>query len=169
MPRDRDELALRAWAALKGATWAIMAGIGDQRPPGGASIGHMGFLHALSEEGGAVTPGQLARRIGLTPATVTGAVNGMEELGLITRDRDPDDRRGVRVALTDAGRAAQREWGQRVKAHVRNRLTALSDRELGEIAKILTKVAPPIHGPPRDLLTSLRHRGNVKSAPTRRR
>lgn len=46
---------------------------------------------------GPFTPSALARRAGLHPATVTGILDRLERGGWITRSRDPDDRRAVRV------------------------------------------------------------------------
>jgi DNA-binding MarR family transcriptional regulator len=44
---------------------------------------------------GPITPGALARRSGLHPATVTGIIDRLEKNGWIARDQDPSDRRGT--------------------------------------------------------------------------
>jgi len=46
---------------------------------------------------GPLSPSALARRAGLHPATVTGILDRLEEGGWVTRERDPGDRRAVRV------------------------------------------------------------------------
>ena len=46
---------------------------------------------------GPLSPGALARRAGLHPATMTGVLDRLERGGWITRDRDHDDRRAVVV------------------------------------------------------------------------
>ncbi len=46
----------------------------------------------------------LAESLDVSQASVTGIVDRMEQRGLIERRRDDEDRRVVRVALTDAGR-----------------------------------------------------------------
>ena len=165
----RDELVHVAWAALKGATWGVMAGIADRTPPAGASIGHMGFLHALAGFGGRAAPGQLARKLDVTPATATQAISALESKGLITREREPGDLRAVRVVLTTKGRAVQKQWGEAILGHIREKLAKLSDSDLATVAEILARVAPPIHGPPRGLISTLRHDGPTKSkrAPSR--
>lgn len=50
------------------------------------------------------SPGQLARFLHVTPATVTRVVQRMEEAGFLQREADPDDSRRVRLHLTARGR-----------------------------------------------------------------
>jgi MarR family transcriptional regulator for hemolysin len=49
---------------------------------------------------------RLAEAVGVTEATLTHHLNAMETAGLVTRQRDPDNRRIHLVELTDAGEAA---------------------------------------------------------------
>jgi DNA-binding MarR family transcriptional regulator len=46
---------------------------------------------------GPLTPRQLAEHTGLTSGTVTGVIDRLESLGLVTRKPDPQDRRKVVV------------------------------------------------------------------------
>jgi len=58
----------------------------------------------LIDRHGPLSPGALARRAGLHPATVTGILDRLQRGGWIVRERDPDatDRRSVAVrALRD--------------------------------------------------------------------
>lgn len=48
---------------------------------------------------GPLSPGALARRTGLHPATLTGILDRLERGGWVARDRDPADRRGVLVRV----------------------------------------------------------------------
>ncbi|KJY38461.1 MULTISPECIES: MarR family transcriptional regulator [unclassified Streptomyces] len=49
-------------------------------------------------------PGELAKRLGLTPAAMTHRVDRMVAEGLVTRDRDEANRVRVIIELTDLGR-----------------------------------------------------------------
>jgi len=53
-----------------------------------------------------LSPGQLATQTMVTSGTMTTRVDRLLERGLVNRSPDPNDRRGVRVQLTDAGRLA---------------------------------------------------------------
>src|SRR5262245_40104996 len=46
---------------------------------------------------GPLSPGTLARRAGLHPATMTGVIDRLERAGWVARERDPSDRRSVLV------------------------------------------------------------------------
>lgn len=58
----------------------------------------------LVQKHGPLTPGELARRAGLHPATLTGVLDRLQKAGWVSRERDPlaADRRAVAVrALKD--------------------------------------------------------------------
>jgi DNA-binding MarR family transcriptional regulator len=48
---------------------------------------------------GPLSPGELAQRAGLHPATMTGVLDRLERGGWIARERDPADRRAVSIRL----------------------------------------------------------------------
>ena len=50
-----------------------------------------------------MSPGELADDLELSTGEMTSRVDRLEKLGLVRRAPDPDDRRGVRVELTDEG------------------------------------------------------------------
>jgi DNA-binding MarR family transcriptional regulator len=66
-------------------------------------------------EPGRATPADLARRVMLAPATVTGIVDTLEKGGYVTRERDTGDRRIVWVVITDAGRERVAEIGRQTR------------------------------------------------------
>jgi DNA-binding MarR family transcriptional regulator len=64
-------------------------------------------LSALRRQGPPyqLTPGALLRATLVTSGTMTNRVDRLAAAGLVRREPDPQDRRGVLVTLTDAGRA----------------------------------------------------------------
>jgi DNA-binding MarR family transcriptional regulator len=71
-------------------------------PTGPLSLVHLQVLTVL-ETDGSVPMGTLADSLDVSQASATGIVDRMEQRGLIERRRDDDDRRVIRVALTEAG------------------------------------------------------------------
>ncbi|BCR04277.1 hypothetical protein DESUT3_13460 [Desulfuromonas versatilis] len=64
----------------------------------------LGCLLALAEEG-PLTTTQLARKVYLSPSTIVGIVDRLESKALVTRQRGSQDRRQVRIGVTEAGEA----------------------------------------------------------------
>ena len=63
-----------------------------------AALRRAGAPHRLS-------PGQLLRETHVTSGTMTNRVDRLVARGAVTRESDPNDGRGVQVALTDQGLA----------------------------------------------------------------
>jgi DNA-binding MarR family transcriptional regulator len=57
----------------------------------------------LRKDGRRSSPGALARDLEVSSGAMTSRLDRLEEMGLIRRDRDPDDRRGVTVEITPKG------------------------------------------------------------------
>jgi len=49
------------------------------------------------------TPSRVTQSLMLSPATLTSRLDRLENIGLVERRADPDDRRSLLVALTEAG------------------------------------------------------------------
>ncbi|HSI24545.1 MAG TPA: MarR family transcriptional regulator [Methylotenera sp.] len=59
----------------------------------------------MREESTTSTPSILADKLGVTRATMTGLLDGLEQSGLVTRVFVKEDRRSVKIRLTGAGQA----------------------------------------------------------------
>lgn len=75
----------------------------ERLEPYGLTPFHYVVLCCLWEEDGLSTSG-IADKLKQLGATLTGVVDRMEERNLVYRERDPDDRRIVRIWLTDQGK-----------------------------------------------------------------
>ncbi|MCA0939279.1 MarR family transcriptional regulator [Salipiger pacificus] len=64
-------------------------------------------MSALWSAGEAPTVGMLSRQVQLESSTLTPLLKRLEAMGLLTRRRDAEDERQVRIALTDAGQSMQ--------------------------------------------------------------
>ena len=92
---------------------------------------------------GVMTPRQLAEADHVQPPSMTRILNALVAAGLVERTGDPDDRRQVLVAITEAGRAEVRETRRRRDAWLAQRLAVLTPQEratLADAADILRRV-----------------------------
>ncbi|MFB4319371.1 MarR family winged helix-turn-helix transcriptional regulator [Actinomadura sp. 21ATH] len=64
-------------------------------------------------------PGELARQMMITPASVTSVIGTLERNGHVERRRDPTDRRAVLVHITGSGRRLAVEGGQELSRDLR--------------------------------------------------
>ncbi len=83
--------------------------------------------------------GQLARDTNSLPSTMTAAADQMERLGLVSRKRDPNDRRAWLLVLTDEGQQLRTEY-IRLSRQLLQDLLHLDNNELEALARIGTKL-----------------------------
>ena len=83
-------------------------------------------LLAHLDERRPVTPGELARHLGIGKSTLSAAVKRLRALGYIAVAEDPRDRRSFLLRLGSRGAAAMRESSVLEPARVRRLLAALS-------------------------------------------
>lgn len=106
----------------------------------GLTLGTWYFLRALWEEDG-LSQRELSQRIGTMEPTTVSALNAMERLGLVRRERDPHDKRRRRVYLTDHGRSLKDEALGLLGALDRQALRGFSSAEVGQLHALLESVS----------------------------
>jgi MarR family transcriptional regulator for hemolysin len=115
------------------------------------------FDEALSEAGGSLpvwlvllnvkarrtlaNQRELARAVGIREATLTHHLNAMEADGLLTRRRDPENRRVHVVELTDAGEAAFARLREAAVTFDRRLRRGISAEELDGLERLLDRLA----------------------------
>jgi MarR family transcriptional regulator for hemolysin len=90
---------------------------------------------------------ELAEAVGIREATLTHHLNAMDGQGLITRRRDPANRRVHLVELTDAGEAAFLQLRGAATAFDQRLRAGLSKAEIAQLALLLDRLAANT-GPP---------------------
>ena len=88
-------------------------------------------------EQGATSPGELARLWRVTPAVITGVVDRLEARGLVRREPDPEDRRRLRLVLTESGRRASEEVEAALTGELAAQLASAAAAELAELGRAL--------------------------------
>lgn len=81
--------------------------------------------------------GELARWLQVAARSATDVVDSLEERELVERTPDPDDRRAVRVSLTERGRTVSREIRAARKAQTETLLDALNEQERAHLRQTL--------------------------------
>jgi DNA-binding MarR family transcriptional regulator len=96
----------------------------------GVRAGQQFLLYELWAEDG-LTPGELARRLGLAVPTVTRTATRMEAAGILRREPHPTDARLVQLRLTDRGHELKELMTAEVEALTEKALATLdkADRE----------------------------------------
>ena len=89
---------------------------------------------------------ELAEAVGVREATLTHHLNAMDSQGLVTRARDPANRRIHVVQLTPAGEAAFIRMAEAATAFDRRLRDGLSDTELDGLATVLGRLAANVAG-----------------------
>ncbi|WP_035865345.1 MarR family winged helix-turn-helix transcriptional regulator [Kitasatospora cheerisanensis] len=90
-----------------------------------------------------LSPGQLLTQTLVTSGTMTNRIDRLTTKGLVVRLPDPDDRRGVLVRLTDAGRDKADQALAGLLAHEREILAQLAPAQRTELATLLRQLVIP--------------------------
>jgi len=113
------------------------------------------FDDALAEAGGSVpvwlvlislksqqlrNQRELAEAVGIREATLTHHLNAMDEQGLITRRRDPANRRVHLVELTEAGEAAFQRLRGAAAAFDQRLRAGFSSDEVADLEALLSRL-----------------------------
>jgi DNA-binding MarR family transcriptional regulator len=116
-----------------------------------AELTHQEFKVLLSLNHGTRSHGALCRELMVSTGAMTNRLDKLEQSGLIQRERDPADRRGVLLALTEAGRERLHSSVELAAAQERDLLGALTDAELDQLNRLLAKLTAALRselGPP---------------------
>jgi MarR family transcriptional regulator, organic hydroperoxide resistance regulator len=98
----------------------------------GVRVGQNLVLEVLWEEND-LTPGEIARRLRVSTPTVVKMVARMETAGLVSRRRDAEDARLVRLSVTERGRAVRgaiEDELRRLEEQATHSLSAAERRQL---------------------------------------
>lgn len=137
------------------------------RPPIGLRLSQVAravsraFDAALAEAGGSVpiwlillnlkirpaaNQRQLAEAIGIRDATLTHHLNAMDQQGLITRRRDPANRRTHVLELTEAGEAAFHRLRRAAVGFDQQLREGIPDAELRRLEDVLERLRRNVRG-----------------------
>lgn len=84
----------------------------------------------------------LLRSLVISRSALSRLLSKLEERGLVTQEPDPEDQRGVLVALTEAGQTLCDEAAETNAEIILSGFSGLTDAEADEIFELVSKVSP---------------------------
>ncbi|MEZ5101647.1 MAG: MarR family transcriptional regulator [Thermoleophilia bacterium] len=165
MDEDRVDLIIQKWTAARPDVDSSSMGVigrvlrtarhlhrelAPVYEPAGLDFGLFDVLATLRRIGPPyrLAPSELNQWCMLTSGAMTARLDRLERAGLVQRLPDPDDRRGLLVELSPAGRALIDEL---VVEHVANQerlLEPLTADERDQLARLLRKLLATLEPPP---------------------
>lgn len=148
-PQDADLLALSQdfREALRHSIYLVRRLDAD----GELSAAQLSTLKMLQSDGARV--GEIARNLGVKVPSATEQIIKLERAGLVQREADPDDSRGVRVRLTGQGEAAVEAANDRRNTVMAAILGSLSESDRAALAAalpVIGRINQTLHTPPGD-------------------
>lgn len=104
------------------------------------SEGKFVLLFLLHGQAGGLAPHELAARAGVTRATVTGLLDGLERDGFVQRRPGLQDRRTITVALTAKGKTAAVKLFKEHTQWIGSLFDGLSQTDRQQLGDLLGKV-----------------------------
>ncbi len=155
-PEEEDRLdphvrlALATWPQIDPAVEGIVNGIGkayrhldaEMR----ASLDHVGmtkeeFKVVMALHAGPRTHGALCRELEVSTGVMTNRLDKLERIGLVSRSKDPEDRRGVMLTLTPTGAERLDTYIDRGARRERKLLEGLTRDDKRQLNKLLGRLA----------------------------
>ena len=139
--RGHPHLAqLRLCFQLLALSSAIDRDCATRLAPHGLSEGRFVVLFLLHGAGGILPPHELAERAGVTRATISGLLDGLQRDGLLQRHSDAEDGRRLQIVLTARGRRLADElFGQHTQ-WIGGLFNGLDSSEQAQLSLLLEKV-----------------------------
>jgi MarR family 2-MHQ and catechol resistance regulon transcriptional repressor len=136
---EEETRALNVFIKLMRAANAVAHRTTGPLAQAGLSPVHFGVLEALYHLGPLMIS-QLAEKHLKSRNNFTVIIDNLEKRGLVRRERDAEDRRSVKVCLTDAGRARVAPLIPVLVRRVVEDVSILTADEQRELARLLKKL-----------------------------
>ena len=139
MDKNREDLL----QTLTQRMMSVMRHVRHPGPPPEPALSppqvHLLFIIGGSREKG-ISVKDLAERSSVTPGAIAQFVDGLVERGLVAREGDPDDRRIVRLKLTELAKSQFEKFRKEHLASMFKIFEALNNDEIKQLIKLFTKM-----------------------------
>jgi DNA-binding MarR family transcriptional regulator len=130
-----------AWEALLSAHASLTRRFAAEDVWEDLSMKEYDVLYTLSKCAEPIRLSELNRHVLLSQPALSRMVDRLADRGLVHRVADPMDRRGLRLSLTEDGRAVQRRIGRRHARSVAGAMLAeLTPTELRQLQRLCEKL-----------------------------
>ena len=143
---DNMRLCFEVLALASGIDRACAARLAPHR----LSEGKFVLLLLLRDLPEGLAPHELAERAGVTRATITGLLDGLERDGFLARHGDKDDRRKVSVRLTAKGQAVALDLFNEHSQWIASLFAGFGQHEREALSGLLRQVWRNVETPAKD-------------------
>ncbi|RUS96642.1 putative HTH-type transcriptional regulator YetL [Dulcicalothrix desertica PCC 7102] len=147
---ELDVSSVEACLTFLDATSEVYAAFDIHFARYGLSIGKFTLLMQLYVAPEGLTPSEFADRVGVTRATITGLLDGLEREELVKREAHPNDRRRLIIRLTEKGKQLVAKVLPDHFCRTTGLMANLTPAEKKTLIKLLNKVqagAPALSNP----------------------
>lgn len=144
LPRDRYDL--RILSALRRIIRSVDSHSRRLASDFGVTVPQLLCMLKIAERG-SMTVKELSGEVFLAPSTVVGIVDRLEKAQLFLRERSAEDRRQVRLSLTDQGRELLARSPSPLQANLVEAIGRLPELERATIALSLERIIECIGAP----------------------
>lgn len=113
-----------------------------------AMRGELAVLRLLSEEGRALTSGEISRLLRMTTSRIAAVLGSLEKKEMIVRSADEKDRRRVLVTLTERGLALGRRKKQNLINAISYTFAQIGEHDAREFVRLMKRVYDILPPPP---------------------
>jgi MarR family 2-MHQ and catechol resistance regulon transcriptional repressor len=128
--------AVRTYVKLMRASRSVSGRVEKLLTSAGLTLTQLGVLEVILHKG-PMTHRDLGRKVLTSAGNMTDVVDKLEARGLVRRVRAADDRRQVRVELTEAGRTLIEQLFPRHADDIAHAMSGLGLRDLARLGDLL--------------------------------
>ena len=139
-PLDRRKVGARIALRILRASHIMERDANSIAQQAGLTLQQWFLLTLLEDEGGTASMTRMARFANVTRQNVAAMVSRMVQMGIVTTERDPKDRRSSLVTITEPGKKRLADAGPLRDEWTMEVFSALSDDELQQIDRLLRAV-----------------------------
>jgi len=105
-----------------------------------ASLIRFNIMSLLFISGGEMTPSEIAEGVFREKNSVTAVINTMERQGVVRREPSPDDRRSVKVVITDKGWKEANRLSPIAQELSREALSCMDKKQVADLVDNMRKL-----------------------------